>query len=160
MLDTVTFVRDKDIVSLPAEIERILRFKDPRLVAKAMKCGLITADYKKACIEYCLDNHIEHVIVGLLANELVENEKDVISETIVKTDYENESLDVVLEHLEHMMDMLAYLDKSGMLAREAFRHIAKNAKINEAMYRKNYAYYVQLYRNYSRTINTRPLVQV
>ena len=160
MLDTVTFVRDKDIVSLPAEIERILRFKDPRLVAKAMKCGLITADYKTVCIEYCLANHIEHVIVGLLANELVENEKDVISETIVKTDYENESLDVVLEHLEHMMDMLAYLDKSGMLAREAFRHIAKNAKINEAMYRKNYAYYVKLYRNYAWTINTSPCVEV
>ena len=119
-----------------------------------MKCGLITANYRKACVEYCLANHIEYAIAGLFANEVME------TETIAKINYENESLDVVLEQLEQTMDMLAYLDNSGMLAREIFKYIEKNAKLNEALYRKNYAYYVKLYRNYARTINTSPCVEV
>ena len=161
MLDVVTFVRDGKTSGLPGEIRRILDFGYVRLIAKAIKCGLIIADYKKECLDYCLEKEIAQSVAYLMVDKNWDMElSNVDSADWTPENFEEKSSVEMALLAENMLEILFYLDESGHLVEKALQLVNQNFRLVRELNGKKSCCYRHLCEKYCKKPNTDPLIEI
>lgn len=161
MLDVVTFIRDEKTKELPKEIQRILDFDDIHLIVKAIKCVLITADYRKACIEYCFENELSKSVPYLLVDKNWDMESvDDFEKIWTPKNFEGKTTSEMASLAENMLETLSYLDESGYIVERVLQLVNQNLMLVRELNEKKSRCYRHLCEKYCRRINPAPLVEI